>query len=250
MPRVIKKTKKEIDVIIEGGKKLAKIKARLKEKIDVGVSAREVEELAVKLIKEEGGKPSFKMVPDYKWATCVNVNEGVVHGIPKSETIFQKGDIVSVDVGIYYKGFHTDTSFSVSVRDGKNSKFLDVGEKALEKAIKQAKSGNRIYDISKTIEKILTEANCFPIKALVGHGIGRDLHEAPQIPCFVNGKRKDYPIIPEGAVLAVEVMYSKGGGEVRVASDGWTIETRDGKISALFEDTIAVTKKGPIIITR
>ena len=249
MARVIKKTKKDIEVISEGGKKLAKIKARLKEKIDVGVNAREIEELAVKLIKEEGGKSSFKMVEGYEWATCVNVNEGVVHGIPKTGTIFKKGDIVSVDIGIYHRGFHTDTSFSVSVRDSKNNKFLNVGEKALENATKQAEPGNRVYDISEAIEKTLTEADYLPVKALVGHGIGRDLHEAPQIPCFIKGKREDYPIVPEGAVLAIEVMYSKGKSDVRVASDGWTIETCDGKISALFEDTVAVTKKGPIIIT-
>jgi methionyl aminopeptidase len=250
MTRVIKKTRREIGTITEGGKKLARIKARLKEKIDVGVSAYEIEGLARKLIKEEGGKSSFKMVAGYKWATCVNVNEGVVHGIPKSEIIFKKGDIVSVDVGLYYKGFHTDTSFSTSVKDVKNDGFLSVGENALEKAIKQAKPGNSVYDISKVIEMTLTEANCSPIRALVGHGIGKDLHEAPQIPCFVNAKREKYPIIPNGAVLAIEVMYTKGKGEVRLANDGWTIETRDGKISALFEETIAVTKKGPIIITR
>jgi len=249
MARVIKKTERDINIIAEGGKKLAKIKARLKEKIDVGVSAREIEEVAVELIKEEGGKSSFKMVAGYKWATCVNVNEGVVHGVPKAETIFRKGDVVSVDIGIYHRGFHTDTSFSVSVRGSKNNKFLDVGEKALENAIKQAKLGNRVYDISEAIEKTLTEADYLPVRALVGHGIGRDLHEAPQIPCFVSGKREDYPIVPEGAVLAIEVMYSKGKSDVRVASDGWTIETCDGKISALFEDTVAVTKKGPIIIT-
>jgi methionyl aminopeptidase len=164
--------------------------------------------------------------------------------------VFKKGDIVSVDVGIYYKGFHTDTSFSVSVKDDKNKKFLSVGEEALGKAIKKAKPGNKVYDISETIEKVLKKAGYVPVKALVGHGIGKDLHEEPQIPCFVNGKREDYPNIGEGAVLAIEVMYTKKDGKVRVASDGWTIETRDGKISALFEETVAVTKKGPIIITR
>jgi len=234
----------------EGGRKLAEVKARLKEKIDVGVSAMEIEDLAVKLIEKEGGESSFKMVPNYEWATCVNLNEGVVHGIPKQEMVFENGDIVSVDVGIYYKGFHTDTSFSVSVKDDKHEKFLNVGKEALEKAIKQAKPGNRVYDISETIEKVLKKGNCLPIKVLVGHGIGKELHEEPQIPCFVNGKREDYPLIPEGAALAIEIMYTKGDGNVRVATDGWTIETRDGKISALFEETVVVTKKGPIIITR
>jgi len=250
MAGVILKSKKDIEVMSEGGRKLAEVKARLKEKIDVGVSAMEIEDLAVKLIEKEGGESSFKMVPNYEWATCVNLNEGVVHGIPKQEMVFENGDIVSVDVGIYYKGFHTDTSFSVSVKDDKHEKFLNVGKEALEKAIKQAKPGNRVYDISETIEKVLKKGNCLPIKVLVGHGIGKELHEEPQIPCFVNGKREDYPLIPEGAALAIEIMYTKGDGNVRVATDGWTIETRDGKISALFEETVVVTKKGPIIITR
>jgi len=249
MVKVNKKTKREIEIIAEGGKKLAGIKARLKEKITVGVSAYEIEELAVKLIGETGGESSFKTVEGYDWATCVNINEGVVHGIPKSEIIFAKNDIVSVDVGLFYKGFHTDTSFSLGVGSSKHDAFLNVGRNALEKAISKARLGNRIYDISRVIERTLKKAEYYPVKALVGHGIGRELHEAPQIPCFVSGKRKDSPKITEGMVLAIEVMYSKGKGEVSLSSDRWTIETRDGKISALFEDTVAITKKGPIIIT-
>jgi methionyl aminopeptidase len=243
------KSEEEIEIITEGGKKLSEIKARLKEKIGIGASALEIEELAVNLIKKAKGESSFNMVKDYKWATCVNVNEGVVHGIPKKELIFKKDDIVSVDVGLYYKGFHTDTSFSVGVGGSKHDAFLYVGKEALKNAIGKAQPGNRIFDISSAIEKTLRKDKINPVKALVGHGIGRELHEAPQIPCFVSGAREKSPEISKGMVLAIEVMYTKGGGEVKISDDKWTIETRDGKISALFEDTIAVTKKGPIIVT-
>ena len=133
----------------EGGKRLSEVKQALKKKVRIGNSAWDVEEAAVKLIKKSGGTASFKMVPNYSWATCVNVNEGVVHGIPKKETVFNKGDVVSVDVGLYYKGYHTDTSFTIGLQVNKKvNKFLKTGEKALDAAIKKAVVGNRIFDIS------------------------------------------------------------------------------------------------------
>lgn len=248
---IITKTEEEIAIMCEGGKKLAKIKALLKKEIKSGVRASKIDALAEELIRKEGGEPSFKMVPKYKWTTCINVNEGVVHGIPKSSIVFEDGDIVSVDIGMFYKGFHTDTSFSVGLGVGEEYKrFLMVGEEALARAIEESVPGNRVYDISLAIERVIRAGNYNPIKALVGHGVGRNLHEEPQIPCFVNAAREEYPVIPEGAVLAIEVMYSLGSGEVQIENDGWTISTRDGKIAALFEDTVAVTKTGPIVLTR
>jgi methionyl aminopeptidase len=248
---ILLKTKEELKKMAQGGKKLGKIKRRLKEAIDVGVSAQEVEKLAEELIARERGIPSFKLVDKYNWATCINVNEGVVHGIPRKDVVFKEGDIVSVDLGMYYKGFHTDTSFSVGLCVSKNmDRFLQTGKKALKSAISKAKAGNRVYDISKAIEDVLKSANASPIKALVGHGIGRKLHEEPQIPCFTKGKREDSPKIPEGATLAIEVMYAKGSGDVKVNSDGWTVITCDGTISALFEETVAASKDGPIILTK
>mgnify|MGYP005840865327 FL=1 len=248
---IILKSEREMEVMREGGKKLAKIKAFLRKNIKPGVSAAEIEKLAERLIKEEKGKPSFKMVPGYRWATCVNVNHGVVHGIPTKEIIFRKGDVVSIDVGLFYKGFHTDTSFSVALEgNGKHKDFLDIGEKALDEGIRNCYPGKRIFDISQAIESVLRLKGYNPVRALVGHGIGRDLHEDPQIPCFVDGKREDSMILSEGSVLAIEVMYSYGNGEIQVEADGWTITTQDGKISALFEDTVAITKNGPIVLTR
>ncbi len=251
MKKIIIKTPEEINVMKDGGEKLTRVKSAVKKAVKPGVGADEIEKLANGLIEKEGGRASFMMVPKYSWATCVNVNEGVVHGIPKKEIVFKKGDIVSVDVGLFYRNFHTDTSFTVGV-DVENGKrdFLQVGNKALNKAIQKAKPGNKIYDISLAIEKELKSAGLAPIRALVGHGVGKDLHEEPQIPCFVSGKRSDSPDINPGMVLAIEVMYTMGKGDVYLESDGWTISTKDGKIAALFEETVAVTKNGNIVLTR
>lgn len=245
------KTSEEIKIMIEGGKKLAEVKKRLMDKVKEGVGADEIETLATKLILEAKAKPSFKMVPNYNWSTCVNVNEGIVHGIPKETIIFRKGDIVSVDVGLYYKGFHTDTSDSAGIElDEEKQNFFNTGKKALTNAIDEVKIGNRIYDISKAIESTIVGGGYSPVRALVGHGVGHDLHEEPQIPCFTDPRFiKSSPNLVEGMVIAIEVMYSKGSGEVGIEEDGWTISSSDGTITALFEDTVAVTKKGPLVLT-
>jgi len=245
------KSESDIQIMAEGGKKLARVKNALASATKVGVRASDIEDLAVKLIKDEGAEASFKKVPGYYWATCVNVNEGLVHGIPTSSVIFKKGDLVSIDVGVYYKGFHTDTSISVGIDLSlENQRFFNVGREALNKALKTVKEGNYIYDISRAIEGSIEGAGYTTVKALVGHGVGRELHEDPQIPCFVPGNREESPKIERGMVLAVEVMYAEGSDRVELLEDGWTIAMRDGKISGLFEDTVAVTSKGPKVLTR
>jgi len=175
----------------------------------------------------------------------------LVHGIPSSNIVFKDGDLVRIDVGLYYKGFHTDTSISVGINlSPENKKFMNIGQNALEKAISKARVGNYIYDISEAIESTIEGAGYTVVKALVGHGVGRELHEDPQIPCFVPGLITDSPKIEAGMVLAIEVMYAQGSDKVEVLSDGWTIAMRDGKISGLFEDSVAVTTKGQIVLTR
>ena len=244
------KTQDEIKTMSEGGKRLAEVKKEVENAIKPGVNAMQIEELVTDLIEKRGGKPSFKMVPGYKWSTCVNVNEGLVHGIPKDSVIFEKGDVVSVDMGIFFKDFHTDTSLTVALSpSGKVIHMLDTGKKALKKAVKMAVPGGRIYDISKAIQDTVEKGGYTPVRALVGHGIGRDLHEGPQIPCFVRGTREKTPEIKEGLVIAIEVMYVAGKEDVKVEADGWTISMRDGKISALYEDTVAITAKGPKVLT-
>jgi methionyl aminopeptidase len=245
------KTEAEMETMAEGGAKLGRVKKILADAIGPGVSAMDIENLAMKTIKDEGAEASFDKVPGYHWATCINVNEGLVHGIPTKDMVFKKGDVVSVDVGIFYKGFHTDTSITVGVDlPPEKQKFLNVGRETLQKALKMVRVGNHIFDISKVIEDSIEGAGYSTIKALVGHGVGRELHEDPQIPCFVPGRIEDSPVIKEGMVLAIEIMYAQGSDKVEILEDGWTIAMRDGKISGLFEDTIAVTEKGPRVITR
>lgn len=248
---MIIKSPEEIKIMQEGGAKLAHVRDSLQKAVKVGVSAYDIEELANDLIKKTGGTASFKMVPGYSWATCVNVNEGVVHGIPKKDIIFKKGDVVSVDVGLFYKGFHTDTSFSVGLDvSQKIDTFLKVGQKALKKAIAEAKPGNKVSDISRQMQTTVEGAGYYPMNSLVGHGVGRNLHEDPQIPCFVPRFGFPNPKLKEGLVIAIEIMYSFGTSDVVVSDDQWTIVTHDGTISALYEETVAVTKNGPKILTK
>jgi methionyl aminopeptidase len=241
----------EIKTLVEGGRRLSRVKGKLKDMVAEGISAYEIEQKATELIKKSNAIPSFKMVEGYNWSTCVNVNGGVVHGIPSKKTVFAKGDLVSVDVGLYYKGFHTDTSFSVGVGVLKPQKrFLSAGEKALAEAIGRVKEGKRVFDISKAIEETISKFGYNPVKALVGHGVGKSLHEEPQIPCFTSGRREETVELKNGMALAIEVMYVLGSEKLILSDDGWTISTVDGKISALFEETVVVTPDGPLVITR
>lgn len=251
MDKMTIKSEGDCAIMAEGGKKLGEVRNALAKMINVGVNALEVEEKACELIKKTGGQPSFKMVPGYEWATCVNVNDGVVHGIPKKEIVFAKNDIVSVDVGLYYKGFHTDTSVSKFLgKDSQKEKFLKIGRLAVANGIAQAQPGKRIVDISEAIEETLTDALLRPIKSLTGHGIGKKLHEEPYIPCFVaRGAQNHSENVVPGMALAIEVMYTNGNGEIKTTDDGWTIRTKDAKIAALFEETILVTNNGPEVIT-
>lgn len=251
MEKIEVKNKEEIKLIVDGGKRLSEIKHSLEERVQIGVTTWEIEELAINLIKKSGGAPSFTRVPKYHWATCININEGVVHGIPRKDLIFKKGDVVSVDVGLFFKGFNTDTSFSKGLEiDADVEKFLNIGKQALDNAIVKAVPGGRIYDISESIETTLKKDGYNPVRALVGHGVGRILHEDPQIPQFVYTKRENTLEIPAGAVLAIEVIYTQGCGEIKHEKDGWTIVTSDDKISALYEDTVVVTNMGSIAVTR
>lgn len=244
------KTKEEIKIMQEGGKKLSHVKKKLYEAAVEGISSYEIERMANDLLRRVGVSASFKMVPGYSWATCVNVNDGVVHGIPKKDVVFKKGDIVSVDIGAFYRGFHTDTAFTKLI--GENAElddFLAAGKEVLRGAIRKVLSGLKVYDISLAIESGLWEYKLTPVKALTGHGVGRALHERPAIACFVSKSSDSDVVLKPGMVLAIEVMYSEGSGEIVLEEDGWTISTKDGKIAALFEESVAVTDRGPLVLT-
>lgn len=239
----------------EGGRKLARVRDETAGQIKAGMTTAEIDQIADKLIREEGGEASFKMVPGYKHATCININEEVVHGIP-GKRIIEPGDIVGLDVGFFYKGFHTDTAVTIRVEElnsrrvEETDKFLETGRRALNRAIEQARVGKSIGNISTAMQDTVVKQGLSVVKALTGHGIGRNLHEEPPIPCFKVNSRDAERKIEEGMVLAIEVMYNAGGEDVRYKNDdGWTIVTADGKISGLFEHSVAITKTGPLILT-
>lgn len=233
----------------EGGKHLRRIKNQLQEFAVVGRLFSEVEELAQKLIRDCGAKPNFSLVPGYKWAICINKNEGIVHGLP-NETIIEDGDLISIDLGLLWQNWNLDTSISFIAGKSTPEKdyFLAVGQKALRKTIDRAMPGNSIYDLSHEIEKTIKRAGFDPSGQLAGHYIGRKLHEDPLIPCVAH-KADRKKIIKIGDTMAIEVMYAMGNCDLVLAEDGWTYETRDRSWSALFEDTIIITENGAEVLT-
>lgn len=210
-----------------------------------------------KRIRELGGEPGFMRVKDYHHTTCFSTNDVVVHGIPGTYEL-NDGDVVGIDCGVYYKGFHTDMSESKRVKSeggrvkkDEVDKFLDIGKYALEEAIKQAVVGNRIGHISQTIQRIVEkEAGYSVVRSLIGHGVGRELHEAPEVPGYLVGNINRTPLLKEGMTIAVEVIYNMGTHDVVLDHDHWTIRTRDGKLSGLYERTIAITADGPLMLTK
>lgn len=235
----------------QGGKKLAAVRDQVAAAIVPGANLKRLDDLADKLLVGTGGEPAFKKVPGYKWATCINVNAGIVHGIPHAHIIIQDGDIVSLDVGLWYQGYYTDTSITVVAGTAslETQRFLAAGKHALKTAINLAKPGLRIGHISRAIQTSIETAGYNCLRNYTGHGVGKSLHEFPSIPCVLDRPLESTPIIEPGMTLAIEVMYMMGLPEVVKLKDGWTIATKDGSSSGLFEETIIVGKKTPEIIT-
>ena len=246
------KNPKEIAKMQAGGVKLAQVLAELIKSVRAGQTLMEIENQAWQLIEKQGGKPGFAMVPGYKWATCLNLNEGIVHGIP-NDTVIKPQDLLTIDIGMFYQGFHTDMSYTFQVETQKDKKvkhFLDTGKKALQAAIKQVKPGNRIGHISQAMQTIVEAQGYSCMTELTGHGIGRQLHEYPFIPCILQTDIDQTPIIKPGMTLAIEVLYAQGKADmITDPQDGWTIRTQDGKMAAVFEKTIAVIGDGCLILT-
>jgi methionyl aminopeptidase len=238
----------EIETMAEGGWRLASVMKEVLGAVKVGVSLRELDQLAESLIKKRGGQPSFKKVKGYHWMTCLNINQGVVHGVP-NDYCLKEGDLLSVDMGNFYQGFHTDMARTIWVGKAKDSSFLEAGKKALKAATQEMKVGNRIGHLSKAMEREIRKSGFSPAENLTGHGVGRKLHEDPQIFCYLREKVEKTEVLKPGMVLAIEVIYVQGEPDLVLKEDNWTIETEDGKLAALFENTIAVTQKGPRILT-
>lgn len=249
------KTPEEVEIMAEGGKILAGILSCLEKKAQPEATTLELDQEAEKEILAAGGEPSFKMVPNYTFSSCLCVNEVVVHGLPTDYKL-KRGDLLGIDVGLFYKGFHTDMAWTIivgnqesEVRDQEKKKFLQVGEVALKKAIEVAREGNHIGNISQAIQEAIEEGGYSVVRSLVGHGVGRKLHEDPQIPGFLTQAVEKTPLLRRGMTLAIEVIYNMGTSRVVYRDDDWTIATYDGSLSALFEKTIAVAKEEPIVLT-
>jgi len=256
MAKISLKSPAEIRIMAEGGKRLGQILSLVLAKVKPEISTLEIDSWIEDGILNVGGIPSFKMVPRYHWASCVGLNEEVVHSIPKENKIIKAGDLLKIDLGMLWEGFNTDLSWTVQVNSklipllaGQNSKFLETGRKALKEAIKVARVGKRVGHISQTIQKVIEGAGCHSVEVLTGHGVGRELHEEPMIPGVLKTNLAQTPQLLPGMTLAIEIIYTQGDGEVILEDDGWTISTRDGKISGLFEKTIAITGGGPLILT-
>jgi methionyl aminopeptidase len=220
-------------------------------RIKPGMTEREVDQMAEKMIRERGAEPGFQKVPGYKHTICMSTNDVVVHGIP-GDYAFKPGDLVGVDCGVFYEGFHTDMSDSVVVPGAprpESEKFLKIGKKALDEAIAEAVIGNRIGHISKKIQDIVEGSGYSIVRSLIGHGVGRDLHEEPEVPGYLARPINKTPMLKEGMTIAVEVIYNMGSREVTLDEDGWTIRTEDGSLAGLYERTIAITKNGPLMLT-
>jgi len=248
------KTEQEIGIMRQGGKILAEVLGELIANVKAGISEIELDRMAEKLIISKGAEPGFKKVEGYKNTICISTNDVVVHGVP-TEYVLKAGDKVGIDCGVFYEGFHTDMAQTTVIKGGKNldevNKFLQTGEKAMWEGIEAAKLGNRIGDISKAMQGIIEGQGYSVVRSLIGHGVGSELHEDPEIPGYLDRPILKTPLLKEGMTIAIEAIYNMGKSDVIYSgNDGWTIKSRDGSLSGLFERSIAITKRGTEVLTR
>jgi len=246
---VILKQQSEIEKIRASNGIVAEILAELREKVQEGVTTLDLDRISEELVLKKGAKPAFKGYRGYPFSLCASINEQVIHGLP-SQRVLTEGDIVGLDFGVYYHGYYGDAALTVPV--GKISKeasmLLKATEESLDLAIQKATVGNRLGDISAAVQNHVEAVGFSVVRDFVGHGIGRNLHEDPQIPNY--GIKGRGVALKAGMVLAIEPMVNAGTYKVRMLTDGWTAVTADGRLSAHFEHTIAITDHGPEILSR
>ena len=245
---IILRSRKEIERLRASNRVVMSVMAELKRAIRSGVTTLELDALAERIIRGEGAIPAFKGYRGYQHTICASINEEVVHGVP-SEKKLKEGDIVSVDVGAKLYGYYGDhaVTFPVGNVDTEAKKLLKCCEESLFKGIEQAKPGNRLFDISHAVQKHAESAGFSVVRAYVGHGVGTNLHEEPQVPNF--GEPGTGPELKAGMVLAIEPMLNMGVHDVKVLNDEWTVVTADEKLSAHFEHSVAITEDGPDILS-
>lgn len=247
-PDIRIKTVQELSIMREAGKILAGIFEQLKCSLKIGMTTAEIDAIAEGLISRSEVMPAFKGYRGFPSCACVSVNEEIVHGIP-GRRIIKDGDIVSIDIGVRHRDYYSDMAVSIGFGSLESStqKLLDVTRQALLRGISEARPGNRLGDISSAIQKYVESRSFSVVRDFVGHGIGRQLHEDPEIPNY--GEPKCGPHLKVGMVLAIEPMVNQGGYRTRTLADGWTVVTADRKPSAHFEHTVAITESGPVILT-
>jgi methionyl aminopeptidase len=229
---------------------VARCLGMMKTRVRAGVTTLELDRLAEEFIRAEGGEPAFKGYRGFPGSICASINEEVVHGIPSAARVLRDGDVISIDIGVRKDGFYGDAArtFPVGEISPEAARLLEATERALQRGIEQARPGNRLTDISHAVEREVRRGGYGVVKALVGHGIGRELHEEPQIPNY--GPPGQGPSIRAGMVFAIEPMVNEGTGDVITLPDEWTVVTADRKLSAHFEHTVAVRENGPEILSR
>lgn len=243
------KSKREIELMKEAGRIVALAHQAAKEIIIPGVTTLEIDQLVEKVIRAHGATPSFKGYGGFPGSACTSVNEQVVHGIPSKKVVLKDGDIISVDIGAYYKGYHGDSAwtYAVGTIDPEAKRLMDVTRASLFKGLEQAVAGNRLSDISHAIQMYAEKEGFSVVREFVGHGVGKDLHEDPQIPNY--GLPGRGIRLKPGMTFAIEPMINMGRKEVRVLDDNWTTITVDGSLSAHYEHSIVITEDKPILLT-
>jgi len=248
------KTEKEIEVMRRAGKMLAEIMDALKREIRPGVDTMQLDKLAEELVFDCGGKPAFKGYGEkynpFPATLCISVNEEVVHGIPNEQVVLMEGDILKIDVGLEYDGFFVDMArtFAVGEISTEAKKLIEVAEESFWKGVKKIKNGAMLSEYSKAVQQHVEKNGFSVVRNLVGHGVGKQLHEAPQIPNYFEPRWRDVAL-KTGMTLALEPMINAGGHETVLAEDGWAFMTEDGSLSAHYENTVLVTDKGVEILT-
>ncbi len=247
---IVLKTSRELSIMRKAGK-ISQTALRLAgEAVQPGTSTWELDKIVHSYITKMGATPSFLHYNGFPASACISVNDVVIHGIPKKETILKRGDIVSIDVGACYKGFHGDNAWTFPCGEisREAQALLDATEQALFKAIEQARPGNRLGDIGSTVQGYVEARNYSVVREFVGHGVGAKLHEDPSVPNYGTSGRGVR--LQAGMTIAIEPMINLGRKEIEVLKDGWTTVTRDHSLSAHFEHTVAITPDGPVILTR
>lgn len=245
------KSARELDIMEHGGRILAGTMDVLRAAVAPGVSTWDLDKIGDEFIRShEGARPAFKGLYGFPGSICTSLNGEIVHGIPSKKRILKEGDIISLDVGVAYQGFFTDSAITVPVGEisDEAQRLLDVTQHALEAGIAAAVLGNHIGDIGAAVQAVVEDAHFSVVRDLVGHGIGVEPHEEPQVPNYGKPKRRE-KLVP-GLTVAIEPMVNAGGPLTRTLADKWTIVTADGSLSAHFEHTVAITEAGPRILTR